>query len=160
MIYQYSFPKQARKTLDVPSPTRETKEDFQKVTETFTGQVQGKKASDLEERFARALQKRGISFTFRLRLSPLFGLTEVMRNDPGEIEIDMLAQHRGELVPIQIDGQIAHFYAAWQRDVDMAKDASVNHALEAYGARKVIRLKYDQIWTSKQCDNVVREIFL
>ena len=85
--------------------------------ENLTGMVQNKKASDIEERSARAISKiPDWDYTFLVRISPLTGkLTQTFRNLPGEFEIDFLCQRGSELFPILIDGEVSHFLATWQK---------------------------------------------
>ena len=44
--------------------------------------------------------------------------SEMAMNFPGELEIDLLADRKGVLWPIMIDGQIGHFMTEKQKDVD------------------------------------------
>lgn len=67
MLPYYNIPRRQPK-IDIPpppivrSPIRETSQ------EVLTGYVQGKKASDLEERTARSHYTLGVAFTFRVRI--------------------------------------------------------------------------------------------
>lgn len=128
--------------------------------EFFSGTIGFNKASQLEERFARELVRRSIEFTFQVRVSPMFGLSTHKSNTPGEVEIDFLAVWRGLLQPIQIDGEIAHYKMAWQKDKDKNKDDIVNSALKSFGAQPVLRIPYWQIWTPEQTRLKVMEIFV
>lgn len=133
--------------------------------EPLAGTVQGKKASDIEERWARACSKLpDWSYSFRIRINPLSGqLTEVMMNLPGELEIDFLMQRGSTILPILIQGEIGHFYTAWQATTDEMKQAGINNALRAYSAQPALpvpRTK-DELWRlSKQeyADALAREI--
>lgn len=131
-----------------------------KSAELFAGSIGAKKASELEERFARELSKREIPFIFQVRLSPLFGLTERKTNQPGEVEIDFLTVWQNLYRPVQIDGEIAHYKMAWQAERDKAKDDIVNNALRSIGAWPVVRVPYWQIWTAEQTRQKVMEIFV
>ena len=86
---------------------------YRNKDEALTGAVQGKKASDIEERSARAIDEiPDWSYTFLVRISPLTGrLTQTFRNLAGEYEIDFMASRGNELLPILIDGEVSHFLA-------------------------------------------------
>lgn len=112
--------------------------------EGLTGKVQGKNASDIEERFARAIAKiPEWQFSFRLRINPLTGrLTEEIKNIKGEVEIDFLLT-RGELsiIPVMIQGEYSHFKTPWQDDIDKDKEKVVNEYFERFPqARPVVRI--------------------
>src|SRR3990167_3678026 len=130
--------------------------------EVLTKLVQDKKASDLEERSARGIDKLpDWSYVFRIRISPLTGqLTQVFRNIPGEYEIDFLCMRGSEMRPILIDGEVSHFLARWQRAVDIEREIVINRALKPYGAHPVQRIEYWKLSTQQQADRVFREVLL
>lgn len=121
------------------------------VTEGFTGQIQGLKASDLEERFARALDKRKNVISYEFRKPFVAG-----RNMPGEIEVDF-SVYDGSYYPIQIDGEFAHKSAA-QRTSDEMKNIVLDGLLKG-SAHPVQRIRFDRLQTQEAADHVVREIF-
>lgn len=162
--------------------------------EQLTGIVQGKKASDLEERAANSHYKLGIPFTFRTRISvfpvpketlpPLrlggkeipyyFQLWQIDQNYtevrplipyemamnlPGELEIDILADRRGILWPIMIDGEIGHFMSTAQKDLDVLKTDSINVALAPYGAHGVVRVPFWSLKTQDQSDEFFENLY-
>ena len=103
------------------------------VGEELTGIVQGMGASDIEERFAKALDRaKG-----EARIDG-YGFREARvagRNLPGEVELDF-AVYAGELYPFQIDGGIAHKSAA-QKEEDSVKDALLNESIRGFPVERV-----------------------
>jgi len=140
---------------------------FWNEKEVLSGVVQNKKASDIEERFARALAKiPGWTYLFRERISPLtHQLTSLIRNLPGELEIDFLLQQGETIIPVLIQGEIGHFYAAWQRTQDEDKIAAIDKALRAYGALPTVQIPQNRndLWklsNQEYTDRTVRELLL
>ena len=130
-----------------------------RTPEFFSGSIGQKKASQLEERFAKFLKERGVDFSFQMRILPNGNITEKKSNLPGEVEIDFLAIWYGLIRPVQIDGEIGHYKMPWQIELDKEKDARVNQVLKHYGAWPIIRIPYWKIWTPEQTRRLVREIF-
>lgn len=128
--------------------------------EQLTGMVNGQAASDLEERVAIALSKLQIPFQFRARINPLVGLTEERQNVVGEVEIDFLCDFLGRLYPINVDGEISHFFMASQRTKDEQKTAKINAALKVYNAHPLIRLPYTILQTQEEADRTIKYGFL
>ena len=135
---------------------------FRNVGETLLGMVQDQKASDLEERSARAIDKLSDwSYTFRIRISPLTNrLTTNVRNIRGEYEIDFLCSRGEQLWPIMIDGEISHFMTEWQREQDDIRETTINAALESYGATPVKRVPFWELDTQKRADRYFRELLV
>ena len=120
--------------------------------EILGGVVQGLPASDLEERWAKALDKLGDAIQYyEFRVPEIAG-----RNMPGEIEVDFLV-HLPFLQPIQIDGGFSH-KSAEQRAEDEYKDAVLNDHLRGM-ARPVIRVKDFELQSQYGADQKAREIF-
>jgi hypothetical protein len=69
--------------------------------EIFGGEVQGKKASQIEERFAKALDKKGIPYQFRVAVG-------ASRNMPGWKELDFLVEKSGTYFAVEIDSAFTH----------------------------------------------------
>jgi hypothetical protein len=126
---------------------------FDQPDEQLTGEVQGKKASDLEERWYRAARKYWDGWIiFRQRLSPLAAggyLEDYFFNLPGELEVDFLIGRgfistedgglQGQFVqPISIKGQIGHFFSSWQADVDASKEAQINKIGQGMGWQPIV----------------------
>lgn len=129
--------------------------------ESLTGFVLGQRASDLEERTARALDKIGIPYRFRVRISPLIPgrLTEAHGNVVGEVELDFLCFPPGQIYPLFIDGEIAHYMAEWQKELDEEKKAKADNALRAYNAQPSVRIPFWKLNNQAAADKTIREIF-
>lgn len=105
--------------------------------EILTGVIQGKDgASDLEERFSRALDNnpRVRSYTYLKHYFAPLG-----RSTPGAIELDFMVNSNGNDYPIMIDGPFAHGTQT-QRDEDAQKDQRLNDLLGPYGVQDVQRI--------------------
>lgn len=130
--------------------------------EGLLGVVQGLKASDLEERFARSLSKLEYPFEFRYRISsPLTGMRRLSRrftNETGEVEIDFLVQTTS-ITPVFIDGQIGHFYTAYQADKDALKTNATNEFGRILQWRPAIRVPFWRLQDQDMTDVTVRELF-
>lgn len=118
--------------------------------EGLTGQVYDEPASDIEERFARALYKKGLAFEFRKPvLAP--------RNMPGSYEIDFLVYVDGQEYPIAIDGEYAH-KSAEQRSKDQLKDMVLNEAKQGE-YEPVTRVDYTKLDNQDVADQFVEDLF-
>lgn len=140
---------------------------FDRPDEQLSGFIGELKASDIEERWAKGVAKLPEwSYQFRARISPLtHKVTSVMRNLPGELEIDFLMVRGSTVLPVLIDGIIGHHYAAWQKDVDEKKTIAINQAMRGYGALPAIRVpaRKDEIWrlsSQEHADNLAKEILM
>lgn len=124
------------------------------------GTIQGKKASDLEMMVGTALREYDVPFAFRASISPLMmsgrSFSTALDNLPGAVEIDFLAE-AGTVYPILVEGEIAHFYTAWQRDADWVKEAIINDFARAMGWHPVIRLPFTKLVTQDMAKQTVRE---
>ena len=121
--------------------------------EFLSGIVQGLAASDIEERFSRALDKddRVIGYTFREAV--LAG-----RNLPGQLEVDfMIETAGGEIWPVQVDGEFAHKGAS-KRQEDALKDTMINDYYRRYGVHPVKRIDGDLLKTQKDANELVKEM--
>lgn len=129
--------------------------------EVLSGQVQGMKASDLEERVSRSLDKLEVPFEFRVRLtSPMLGavrLTHNFANIKGEIEVDMLCDQGGEVTPIFVDGQISHFFTPYQANEDKEKADVVNEFGKMFGWNEAVRIPFWKLMDQDMTDRTVRD---
>lgn len=124
-----------------------------KEPELLTGFVQDKPASDIEERYAKALAKnpRVMYYNFR---TPLMAPTGF----PGSIDLDFLV-FTGVYYPIQIDGQYAH-KSATQRERDRLNDAMLDDYLgRTMDARPVERIPFYKLEDQEMTDRLVAESF-
>ena len=119
--------------------------------EGFVGEIQGYKASDIEERFARALDKRRLGYDFRT-------VYNGRRNQTGSVELDFEVVEAGLMYPFQIDGQFAHKSGA-QRDEDRMKDAILDDILRGRASAPVQRVAGHLLETQAEAEAAVREYF-
>lgn len=120
--------------------------------EALTGLVNGEEASDIEERFARALDKAGFGYEFLpVIIAPA--------NMAGSIQLDFLV-YAGELYPIQIDGDWIHSTAEAKAH-DLLQDALTDqwYASQGQGAQPSQRILGHRLATQDMADSVVRELF-
>jgi hypothetical protein len=119
--------------------------------ERLTGFVHGKEASDLEERFANALDKLHYSYMFEYEVLSNIGV-------PGEEnQIDFIVFHEGTW-PIEVDGMWVHHSSA-QKAKDKLRDALLDEALSKDGWEQIRRVPGSDLESQDDADTVVREIF-
>ena len=119
--------------------------------ERLTGVVQGKDASDLEERWAGAKRRANRKFIFEFLMQTPFSL-------PGkDRQIDFIDTTE-VWQPEEIDGNFSHKTGA-QKAKDRARDAILNLELRKQGALPIIRIPGDDIQTPEDADRVHREIY-
>lgn len=130
--------------------------------EVLTGVIQGHDgASDLEERFARALENnpRVRNYTYLEHYFAPLG-----RSTPGAIELDFMVSSNGNDYPIMIDGPFAHGTLT-QKDEDAQKDQRLNDLLEKYGIQSVQRIpnkndmSYGMLDNQESANDLVNRMF-
>lgn len=94
-----------------------------KQAEMLGGVVQGKAASDIEERFARALERNPRVDDYQFIVHTITGA-----NLPGEAQLDFLVTSGGQDYAVQIDGAFAHKTAA-QKEQDRVQDVRLSEVL-------------------------------
>jgi len=124
----------------------------ERVQEILVGWVQGKRATDIEERFARALDKSLEIDSYEFQPSYVAG-----RNLPGEIRLDFMV-YAGLSYPFQLDGTYAH-KTAQQKYEDAIKDAILDSILTPRGVQPVKRIPGDELETQEEADELVAELF-
>jgi len=121
--------------------------------EVLSGTVQGLPASDLEERFAKALDRLGDAIQYyEFRVPYIEG-----RNMPGEIEVDFVV-HTPFILPIQVDGAYSHKNAE-QKAKDEYNDAVLNDYLQGV-AMPVRRVKDYELQTQDDADATARQVVM
>ena len=128
--------------------------------EVLTKSVDGQPASDLEERFANSLKTYKAQYSFRMRISALVGsqrLTSAHANMAGELEIDFLVGGN-QTVPVQIQGEIGHFYTPYQALVDEEKQALINQFGLQYGWAPLVAVPFTELRDQTSADDVARRI--
>lgn len=121
--------------------------------ELLTRVVQGQKASDLEERFARGLDRNPNVYGYEFQPSYVTG-----RNLPGELRPDFIV-YEPIMQPVQIDGEFSH-KTAEQHASDAVKDALLDEVLKGSGALPSVRIPGYKLQTASDVDEVMRELLL
>ena len=144
MAYRYKL---------TPRPPKETLNRIQGTSEdeALTGFVNGKEASDLEERWAGAEKRANREFIFQFFMDTPFSL-------PGEDRQIDIVDTTEVWQPVELDGGIAHKGGA-QRAKDKVRDAILNAELAKQGVLPILRIDGDSIATPEDADRVLREIF-
>ena len=117
----------------------------------LTGFVNGVRASDLEERFARGLSRAGLHFKFQYPVIVVGCLPGV------EKHVDFLVE-KGYFYPIEIDGLIAHHTTA-QKGKDLVREVLLNQEFIRRGIHTIQRVKWWQLETQEMADRIVRDLF-
>ena len=124
----------------------------QKEDEGLTGFVQGWPASDIEERFARALNKNKRVDSYQFQVQYYAG-----KNLPGEIRLDFMVK-AGFDYPIMIDGEYAH-KSAEAKAHDMVQRQRLDMILLGTGAMPTQSVDGMLLQTQEEADAVVRRLF-
>lgn len=119
--------------------------------ERLTGFIHGQEASTLEERFARALDRRGLRFIFQQRIDTPYQI-------PGqESELDFVVEEYGTH-PIEVDGLWIHKGAA-QKAKDELRDAILDDILGKQGWLPIVRVPGNELETQERANEVVGALF-
>lgn len=141
---------------DRQDPIRHPQPRVIKDSENLSGMVQGWSASDIEERFARALEKMKkdypLSYEFR---TTIFGA----RNEVGFKELDYRIYTMTGNYAVELDGSFAHKSIATKEE-DAAKDQMVNSLLKKDGYYPLKRIPGDQLGTQEQADKLVKDLII
>ena len=147
-VFQYETnriqPKFRKKRLQAPSAAKAD-------PTPLTGLIKGKQATDIEERFGRALASLGLEFRFQVRFRTVDSL-------PGrEKEVDFVVEN-GLSYPVDIDCKIGHYTAA-QRGRDRIREVLLNEVFVRRGMALLQRIAWYQLETQEQAEYIVRRLF-
>lgn len=117
--------------------------------EQLTGAVNGMRASDLEERFSRSLEKFDVSYYFRIPIGDI--------GQPGWKELDFLIFSTVGVFAIQID-DIEFVHKGTQTTEDAITDIIIMEKLKQYGIREITHITSDRLATQALSDSVVRSL--
>lgn len=131
----YRFPR--RKAQREQRTYRKTVDLTGAQQEQLTGQVQGKKASDLEERFVNVLNEHPGVDQIRFRTVYDAGAS---RTSFGSIELDVLFRCNGQWYAVQIDEEYFHS-SAEARARDRQRDDRLFEILKGYGVQHINRVE-------------------
>jgi hypothetical protein len=124
-----------------------------KDTEVLTGSINGEDASDLEERFAIAMNNNKNIDTFEYQPSFI-----AFKNMPGEIRPDFIVESGGMLFPIFVDGEWIH-QSAEQQGQDRINDTILDERLSGSGAWPSRHISGKDLQTPEDAAKTVKEIF-
>ena len=125
--------------------------DIGAYDEGLTGYVHGLEASDLEERFARALDNAGLDYQFQVPIDTAHTL-------PGEEKVVDFIVETGMPHPVEVDGEYSH-KTSEQHEKDRERDAQINGALRDRGYSPVMRITYEELIDQDHADAVVLDTF-
>lgn len=111
------------KGTPTPPPQVLNRAEGDREMERLDQVVQGKRASDIEERFARALEKNERVEGYDFIVHEITGA-----NLPGEAQLDFVVRAGGQFA-VQIDGAFAH-KSAEQKANDAVQDARLSERLD------------------------------
>jgi very-short-patch-repair endonuclease len=114
----------------------------------LTGWVHGLEASDIEERFARALRGINKEFSFQIQIPTAISIPHE------EKEVDFILDN---IQPVEVDGEIGHKTIA-QKENDSERDALLNTEFMRMGMLPIIRIPGWRLDTQELADNTVREL--
>ena len=117
----------------------------------LTGLVHGKRATDIEERFARGLDQAGLAFAFQVEVYVLGSL-------PGRGKVVDFVVRAGMLYPVEVDGPIGHSTAA-ELGADAVRTAFLNERFRKMGWALLERAPWWQLQNQAQADRTVRRVF-
>jgi len=121
------------------------------VKEDLSGFVHGEDASDLEERFAIALDIRQLEFIFQFPVTTLYSL-------PGEEKQVDFVVDLGFRFPIEVDAEFTHRGAAQQSE-DRLRDAQIDEVLSRQGFFPIQRISGADLQSIEDALGVVDRIF-
>ena len=120
--------------------------------EGLTGWVNGKEASDIEERFSRSLRQRKKGFHFRVNFPTTVSI-------PGEDkEVDFLVDQGGQFRAVEIDGEFGHKTAS-QKGKDQLREILLNETLGRNNILPIIRVPWTQLETQEKANAYVQRTF-
>ena len=119
--------------------------------ERLEGFVRGKEASELEERFARALDGHKMRYVFQEIINTPYQV-------PGQKnEIDFIVDEFGTH-PIEIDGTWIHKSPS-QKSEDALRDAIIDDITSKWGWERIVRIPGNELESQDQANKVAEELF-
>lgn len=148
MIKPFKYPKRSK------SRDRRTYRPTSQGTfdEGLTGLVQGEKASDNEERLARALKKRGLSFIFQVPVQTKYTLPDQ------EKQVDFVISYNGIQYPLEAYGERWHSTVG-DKNRDDVREAELNEEFSKYGWHPLTVVWSYETFNQELADKKIRELF-
>lgn len=142
------------KKMRTPSPPRvEALSQTGGDDEVLTGEVQGQNASDLEERFARALENVGVSFRFQMPVQTAHSLRGQEKN------VDFLLYSGERQYPVEVYGPYFHETSA-HRLKDEERERELNDAFQKMGLEKLQIVWYYHLYDQEIANEAARRLLL
>jgi hypothetical protein len=117
----------------------------------LTGWVHGKRATDIEERFARGLRSMLLDFWFQVPFSTRLSV-------PGREKVVDFVVEKGFRYPVEVDGPMWHTISA-EQGKDEVREILLNEVFRFLGYMPLQRVKWWQLESQAMADEVVRELF-
>ncbi len=151
-IRPFQFKKQRTRRADdafvVPDNTAE---------EILIGYVHGKRASALEERFARALDFFGVEYIFQFQVDTAFSLPNEAKN------IDFIVFDGGLGIPIEIGSSFVHDSAS-KKEEDKIRQDEINPILLLQGINplgdELYQVPFDRPKSFEDAKDLVARLFI
>ena len=147
-VYKYKVPSPRRERLQMNRVAR-IKAEADEVP--LTGWVHGKRATDIEERFARALMRMGLDFRFQVPVATRVSL-------PGHERIVDFIVETGLKIPVEVDGPRGHNNSA-QQGMDEVREMLLNEVFRWWGYSPLERVPWWRLNTQEGARILVRELF-
>jgi hypothetical protein len=143
--------------------TRQTKRlegTFQRPTsppeEILSGYVHGKRASALEERYAKALEFYELEFSFRYEVPSIYSL-------PGEgKELDFVVWAGGLGIPVEVGASFVHDSPS-KKEEERRREAIINDILPLIGISRIneeTRIPFDRPYDFEDAKALVSQMFI
>ena len=147
-VYKYKSPREEKERLALNRlpGIQEVKDQ-----KPLTGWVHGKRATDIEERFARGLTSMKLEFRFQV---PFFTRLTILGH---EKVVDFVVEN-GFLYPIEVDGPVWHTIGT-ERGKDDVREILLNEVFRSIGHMSLQRVAWWRLETQAMADEVVGEMF-
>lgn len=147
----FRFPK-TKKKVEFPGILRPPKKDIG-GGEILTGFINGRKASELEERFANSLRSVGLGFYFQWIMNTEYTLPDQAKN------VDFIVYVGNRVYPVEIYGSYFHS-SAGDRLHDANRERELNREFDKFGWERLTIIWDYELFDQTQADNTVRRLFL
>jgi hypothetical protein len=125
--------------------------------EMLTGFVHGKKASDLEERFAKALDFFGIEYIFQFEVQSAYSLPNEGK------QIDFIVFDGGIGIPVEIGASFVHSGPS-EQEMERLRQGIVNPILELMGIQRLgdprYEVPFDRPYDFEDAKDIVAGMFI
>jgi len=148
-IPRWSHPYHYKKGKPFDFSEKKNRISIPSIKEDLSGFVHGEDASDLEERFAKALDLRQLEFIFQFPVSTLYSL-------PGEEKQVDFVVDVGFQYPVEVDAVFTHLN---QESEDQLRDAQIDEVLSRQGFFPIQRVSGADLQSIEDALSVVDRLF-